>query len=584
MISVIAVVQFGAAIVGAVLAIAAFTARRIPGTRWFGVLMAGVTVWAGAAGAQWVVSTPATVEMLALVAYLGIVVTPGAWVAFAVAYAGGGNRLTTSVVAGLAVEPVVVLTLAATNDAHGLLWSSTTVVESGLATVHGPAFWVHAAYSYLLLLSGTVVLLWTVVRLDLYKRHVALLLTGVALPWVANALYLSGWAALATTDPTPVALVGTGLCFATAVVRFRLLDTMPVVRELARDAALEDMNDGAVILDRSGAILDLNAAAEELCGEPRTALVDRPFEAVFPGVAYEDIEENDQKLLTTTLNNARRTFRVETSPVRAFRGHRIGRLVTLRDVTDRRIRQQRLEVQNRVLRHNLRNDMNVILGYLDQIADQSESEGVSASVERCRERGVRLVRQSAKARDVERLLSESSSNSVDLGATVDTVCAEFRDQYPDATITVTTPSADCRVRVDGSLSRIVSELVENAVTHGDGRVELTVDVDDDTGRVVVSDDGPGIPAHERAVLTTGRETALEHSSGLGLWLVKWTVARSGGSLDIRDGGDGCTVVFSVPRDDTGGKDEDEQTDGDDGTDEAASDSHEQVDHGENPVA
>jgi signal transduction histidine kinase len=60
--------------------------------------------------------------------------------------------------------------------------------------------------------------------------------------------------------------------------------------------------------------------------------------------------------------------------------------------------------------------------------------------------------------------------------------------------------------------------------------------------VSVADDGPGIPDHERAVLTDGEETALEHGSGLGLWLVHWVVERSGGRLSFAENDPRGSVV------------------------------------------
>jgi signal transduction histidine kinase len=63
--------------------------------------------------------------------------------------------------------------------------------------------------------------------------------------------------------------------------------------------------------------------------------------------------------------------------------------------------------------------------------------------------------------------------------------------------------------------------------------------------VAVTDDGPGLPAHESRVLTNGEETPLEHGSGMGLWVVHWIVSRYGGELDF-EVDDGTTVRLSLP--------------------------------------
>jgi len=97
----------------------------------------------------------------------------------------------------------------------------------------------------------------------------------------------------------------------------------------------------------------------------------------------------------------------------------------------------------------------------------------------------------------------------------------------------------------------VTELVENALTHGGARPTVTVTVEDEGEWVTVevSDDGPGIDPEELAALETGAERPLSHASGLGLWLVSWTVESSGGDVSF-DVEDGTTVRLRLPADGT----------------------------------
>lgn len=90
--------------------------------------------------------------------------------------------------------------------------------------------------------------------------------------------------------------------------------------------------------------------------------------------------------------------------------------------------------------------------------------------------------------------------------------------------------------------------MENALEHaGDSpEVQVTASGTDSGVEISVTDDGPGIPRMEYDPLFNGGETALEHASGLGLWVVYWGVQSLGGEVDIETNDDGSTVILSVP--------------------------------------
>ncbi len=94
------------------------------------------------------------------------------------------------------------------------------------------------------------------------------------------------------------------------------------------------------------------------------------------------------------------------------------------------------------------------------------------------------------------------------------------------------------------------ELVENSILHNDQerpRVRIQLSRHAEQVRVDVADNGPGIPDDETDILDHRTETALSHSSGLGLWLVKWTVSLSEGSLTFADNQPrGSVVTLTFP--------------------------------------
>jgi PAS domain S-box-containing protein len=216
------------------------------------------------------------------------------------------------------------------------------------------------------------------------------------------------------------------------------------------------------------------------------------------------------------------------------------------DITTQKRRQRQLQVLNRVLRHNLRNDMNVISGYAELLADEVDDHLVEAT-RAITEKAGEVAGLSEKARMVETTLDDGEEHreTVDVTDLIEAVT----DEYEDVTFSFDLPE---RTPVDAHhlLVRALDNVVENAVEHGSqgpdsSSVTVEVTPDDESGFVDVSvrDDGPGIPAAEREVLTGEREISqLDHGSGLGLWLVNWIVTASGGGVEFGENDPRGSVV------------------------------------------
>ncbi|WP_276302254.1 response regulator [Halorussus lipolyticus] len=217
-------------------------------------------------------------------------------------------------------------------------------------------------------------------------------------------------------------------------------------------------------------------------------------------------------------------------------------------------REQRLQVFNRILRHNLRNDLNVVLGRAENIGENFPPARSEAEV--IEQKASELIEISEKAREVGKTLDreDPAETQIDVTECVERTCEEFRQSHPEAEIVTRLPESVV-VFADKTLEAALGELVENAIEHNDGDPSVTVTVtvssaeeDAEWVEVTVSDDGPGIPEDERAVLTEGKETALHHGSGLGLWLTNWIVGKFGGEIAFDDyHTSGGTVTLRLQR-------------------------------------
>lgn len=202
-------------------------------------------------------------------------------------------------------------------------------------------------------------------------------------------------------------------------------------------------------------------------------------------------------------------------------------------------------VLNRVLRHNLRNDLSVIRGHTqlmaDALGDDSFGETALCNIDD-------LIELGQKARELEQVIDETADrHTTDLAGLVNYVVQRVRQSHPNATIAVDC-KADISVPVLGSFERAIMELVENAAKHCGKNPNVTVSVDvlSDAIEIHVADDGPGLSEQERAVLRDGAETPLVHGSGLGLWLVHWIVESHDGSIETVVTETGTTMTVRIP--------------------------------------
>jgi diguanylate cyclase (GGDEF)-like protein/PAS domain S-box-containing protein len=339
-----------AAVLSVVESVYVWRRRALPGAAAFAWLLWAGGLWAAASALEKAGNGLPTKLIFAKIQYIGIGAVPPLWLAFALSYCRADSWLTPLVRRLLWVVPTVTLVIAATNEYHGWLWSSITpssvAPDRLLIFGHGPWFFVQAAYIYLLILIGSIALVWSIFRYpQLYGRPAAVLLAGVALPWVANGVYLAGANPLPGVDPTPVAFSLTGLLYAWTIFRWRLLDLLP----LAREFVLEHMQDGVIVVNASGHIVDVNHAGERITGQPAQALVGRLASEMWPE-AYTRLgpssETPAQVELTAHVDGNSRYFDVRVTPLRDDFALLGGWAVVLRDITDRRRGEQQLTAAN----------------------------------------------------------------------------------------------------------------------------------------------------------------------------------------------------------------------------------------------
>jgi diguanylate cyclase (GGDEF)-like protein/PAS domain S-box-containing protein len=322
------------------LAVVIHQREKTPAAGVFALLTIAVAIWAGCYAAELYSTQLPWMVFWASCAYFGILLVPPAWLAFTLAYTGQEALLTRRLMLLLSIVPLLMLALLWSNPAHGLFYTQVELANSPAGTIavytHGPVFWVNAAYSYILLIVGSILLIRS-----LFANHYPLrgqvfaLLAAILVPWIGNGLYLSEVNPLHPLDLTPLAFIFTGVAVLWALLAYRFLDIIPV----AQAHLIANLQDGLIVLDKQQRVVEINPAAEAIFSLKADALIGRQAAQVDWGCASLLPALLQRQGTATKIEMGewenRRIFDLRATPLKNRAGNENGRMIVLRDITER---------------------------------------------------------------------------------------------------------------------------------------------------------------------------------------------------------------------------------------------------------
>lgn len=512
--------------------------------------------WALVTGVGLFLSEGEVAQWLEAIEWVFAAMIPVTWLGFAIVYTGRRH------VIGRPIFAVAVIIPAATV---GMLLSEQ-FIELGLirtdvryAIVNGLSFsiaeigpwgYVQIAYSYVLIVLA--VLLFTVQGLNtrtIHRRQATLLVTASLVPVILGVIRLGGFTPFEGADLTPFALGISGLIFLVAITKLDVLQTNPVPTHLAHEAILRSLETPLVVVNDANNIVHTNPQAEEVLSDDGP-LMGQSAE-VLPGI--EDASNGSltiSDMAEMTGPDGRKIFVVRHTNLEDDYGRRHGSILLYQDLTGVQTREQRLNVLNRVLRHDIRNEMTVVLGYANDGLEESIDS--AKALEAISETAQAVVDTSETAREIERLINLAPRLEPDgsIQDALEGIHTRIVREYPGASLETDIEVTPTTV-VPAGFQEVLWHLAENGIQHNDHySATVSICVEEGEGDLLectVSDDGPGIPESELTVFKTGEVTALDHASGLGLWLVHWVVAEFGGSVHVESTEDGTSVTVTIPK-------------------------------------
>lgn len=336
------------------LALFVWRRRAAAGGLPFVVLVAAVAIWTFGYAAELASTNLATIVFWAKFEYIGIVTVPVAWMLTALDYTGRKHWCRWRRVALLAVIPMLTLALVVTNEYHGLIWNTTNIDTNGPFAVFQPTyglwFWVHTAYSYSMLIVGTLALVQAHYRVSmLYRRQAVALLICAITPWVGNIIFLLRIGPIPTLDLTPFAFIISGTAIAFGVLRLHLLDIGPVAHEFV----VNSLSDGVLVIDQYYRVVDANTVAQHAIGRSLTDMYGKTFTQLNIGPAsvitrYLNVLHAHDEIIIEQ-EDGPLYFDIHISPIYNSAGTMLGRVCVWRNITDRKRAEAELLQQKRLL-------------------------------------------------------------------------------------------------------------------------------------------------------------------------------------------------------------------------------------------
>lgn len=523
-------------------------------SRPFTLLMAAETVWIFGYALELMSTDLSTVLLLNDIEYPALMTVPIAWLFIVLYYTGREQYLTRRTVPLFFIIPAVVWVLVLTNSWHHLFYSGFHQETLGGSVIwiyeHGPLFWIHIGYCYLI---GLVALVLAAGRLlistELYRRQTVLLICAACIPVFCNIAYVFRLAPFPEYDMTPLAFLLSGIIIALGLLRYQLFSAVPVAYSLV----FLTMKDGVVATDTQYRVIDLNPAAEAIAGLSSQDAVGRTIADVFPELASvqaDTVPDRERRIeVMARKNGTPRFYDVLITPMEKGGAGPFGYLCLFRDISERKKAELALAQANKqigllanITRHDLSNKLMAVSSYLEMSRELAtdplqkeylDREGIAVKA---------MGEQIAFTREYQQLGTEAPA-----WQDVDAVIGRAQNQVDLGKISIRGNTGSLEVYADPMLEKVFYNLFDNAVHYGGPDISSIIISTHRSGEdmvIVVEDDGAGILVGEKSQLF---QRGFGKNTGLGLFLSREILAITGiGIQETSEPGNGARFEILIP--------------------------------------
>jgi len=333
---------FFAAILTIGVALYAWRNKEQTGAKLFAGTMLAVSEWLITSGFVSLSQTPDQARWWVDPRYFGLTAMLAFFITFVLQFTGHGKWLTRPRMIFFFSVPIVTQIIIETNAWHHWFLVDVGFSRDGIlmgidSVRYGPAFWLHTIYSYALVLIGIYLIVRRSIRtFRIYRQQAILMILGILPPLLTSVtdafLLIPG-----LRQPlAPIGFAVMGICFGFAMFRHKMLEIVPV----ARDYVIESMSDAMIVLDVHDKVVDFNPAAKQFLKLNSSQILGQPIGAVFPGwhdLLLQSQEPNgDDSEICVGCDGEEKVFDARVSPLKTHHTNQSGKIVILRDITQRK--------------------------------------------------------------------------------------------------------------------------------------------------------------------------------------------------------------------------------------------------------
>lgn len=247
----------------------------------FAWAMLGMAIWSFTYSLEIFFPSLAAKLFITKIEYIGIVSIPVFLLFFTLEFTGNSHLLVPRSRLLLWSIPLIILLLVWTNEFHHLMWDTAKVVETrGLRLLdirYGFFFWVQVIFSYFLMIITSILLIMEMIqRPGIYRVQISLVVLSIMTPWIGSLIFVGKLNPIPDLDVTPLLFLPTGIGLSWAIIRYRLLEIVP----LQHVTLLKNMLDGVIVINASGRILYLNPLAEKIFGRSEAEVIGQPIKHI----------------------------------------------------------------------------------------------------------------------------------------------------------------------------------------------------------------------------------------------------------------------------------------------------------------